>query len=144
MKQLAWKSIVLFLIYTPVSLLADPQPARTITHPESKCVVESTAGEYPFYNAKREGKIIYAPESDGIIKAVFSPNGRYIAFSGSEISYVDIRPGVFDYSVVILECDTGALRGFTKGFPNPDLRWVGNHGLQFTDAASGKVIEIRL
>ena len=144
MKQLAWLSVCLFLICTPVSLLADPQPARSITHPESQCVVESTAGEYPFYKVKREGKIIYAPESDGIIKAIFSPNGRYIAFSGSEISPVDIKPGVFDYSVVILECDTGTLRGFTEGFPNPDLSWVGNHSLRFTDAASGKVIEINL
>jgi hypothetical protein len=144
MKQLAWLSVCLFLICTPVSLLADPQPARSITHPESQCVVESTAGEYPFYKVKREGKIIYAPESDGIIKAIFSPNGRYIAFSGSEISPVDIKPGVYDYSVVILECDTGALRGFTEGFPNPDLSWVGNHSLRFTDSASGKVIEIKL
>ena len=144
MKQLAWTSLFPFLIYTPVSLLADPQPARSISHPASKCVVESTAGEYPFYKAKRGGKILYAPESDGIIKAIFSPNGRYIAFPGSEISPVDIKPGVFDYSVVILECDTGALRGFTEGFPDPDLRWVGNHSLRFTDAASGKVIEIRL
>ena len=144
MKLLARLSIGLFLIYTPFSLLADPQPARSITHPESKCVVESTAGEYPFYKVKREGKILYAPESDGIIKAIFSPDGRYIAFSGSEISPVDIKPGVFDYSVVILECDTGALRGFTKGYPNPDLRWVGNQSLRFTDAASGKVIEVKL
>ena len=143
MQQWAWLSIVLFLIYTPVSLLADPRPAQSITHPESKCVVESTAGEYVFYTVKREGKIIYAPRSDGIIKAIFSPNGRYIAFSGSEISPVDIKPGVYDYSVVILECDTGALRGFTEGFPLPDLSWVGNHGLRFTDSASGKVMEFK-
>jgi hypothetical protein len=144
MKQLAWISIFLFLIYTPVSLLADPRPAQSITHPESKCVVESTAGEYAFYKVKREGKIIYAPESDGIIKAIFSPNGRYIAFSGSEISAVDIKPGAYEYSVVILECDTGALRGFTEGFPHPDLSWVENDSLRFTDSASGKVIEIKL
>ena len=143
MKQLAWNSIVLWLSYTPVSLLADPRPAQSITHPESKCVVESSAGEYAFYEVKREGKIIYAPESDGIIKAIFSPNGSYIAFSGSEISYVDIKPGAYEYSVVILECDTGALRGFTQGFPYPDLSWVGNHGLRFTDSASDKVIEIK-
>ena len=143
MKQLAWNSIVLWLIYTPVSLLADPRPAQSITQPESKCVVESSAGEYAFYKVKREGKIIYAPESDGIIKAIFSPNGRYIAFSGSEISAVDIKPGAYEYSVVILECDTGALRGFTQGFPHPDPGWVGNHGLRFTDSASGKVIEIK-
>ena len=141
---MAWISIFLFLIYTPVSLLADPKPAQSITHPESKCVVESTAGEYPFYKVKREGKIIYAPKSDGIIKAIFFPNGRYIAFSVSDISGVDIKPGAFEYSVVILECYTGALRGFTKGFPNPDLRWVGSNSLRFTDSASGKVIEIKL
>ena len=144
MKQLAWLSIGLFLIYTPVSLLADPRPAQSITHPESKCVVESSAGEYAFYKVKREGKILYAPESDGIIKAIFSPNGRYIAFSGSEISAVDIKPGAYEYSVVILECDTGAMRGFTKGFPHPDLSWVGSNSLRFTDSASGKVIEIKL
>jgi len=144
MKQFAGLSICLFLIHTPVALRADPQPARSITHPQSPCVVESTAGEYPFYKVKREGKILYAPESDGIIKAIFSPNGRYIAFSGSEISPVDIKPGVYDYSVVILECATGALRGFTEGYPHPDLSWVGNQGLRFTDSASGKVIEINL
>jgi hypothetical protein len=142
MKQLAWISILLFLIYTPVSLLADPTPAQSTTHPKSNCVVESTAGEYPFYKVKREGKVIYAPKSDGIIKAIFSPNGRYIAFSGSEISGVDITPGAFEYSVVILECHTGALQGFTKGFPNADLRWVESNSLRFTDSASGKVIDI--
>ena len=80
----------------------------------------------------------------GLLKQSSPLNGRYIAFSGSEISGVDIKPGTFDYSVVILECDTGALRGFTKGFPNPDLRWVGSNSLRFTDSASGKEIEIKL
>jgi hypothetical protein len=61
----------------------------------------------------------------------------------SLISGVDITPGAFEYSVVILECHTGALQGFTKGFPNADLRWVESNSLRFTDSASGKVIDIK-
>lgn len=144
MRPLAKIAIFLFLIYTPVFLVADPSPARSITHPESKCVVENTAGEYPLYKVKRDGKVIYAPQSDGISNAIFSPNGRYIAFSGSEVSGVDIKPGMFDYAVTILECDTGVLKGFVEGFPNPDLRWDGNNSLRFTDSASGKEIKIKL
>ena len=144
MKYSTWILIGIILVLQPILATADPSPARSITHPGSKCVVESTAGEYPLYKVTRGGNVIYAPRSDGISKAVFSPNGRYIAFSGSEVEGVDIKPGVYDHSVVILECDTGALRGFMKGFPAPDLRWDGNGRLRYTDSASGKEIKIEL
>ena len=144
MKYKAWILLVLVLVLQPVMVPADPSPAQSITHPGSKCVVEATAGEYPLYKVTRSGNVIYAPRSDGISKAVFSPNGRYIAFSGSEVEGVDIKPGMFDHSVVVLECKTGALRGFMKGFPAPDLRWDGNDRLRYTDSASGKEIKIKL
>ncbi len=136
--------IILLQFYLPVCIFADPSPAKTITHQRSECIIESSQGEYPFYKVKHKGNVIYAPQSDGIAKAVFSPNGKYIAFSGSEISGVDIEPGIYDYSVVILECSTGALKGFAKGFPNPDLIWETHDKLRFTDAFSGKVVEIKV
>lgn len=144
MKLPALTSILFLLSCLPAISAADPSPAKVISHPKSACVVKSTAGEYPLYSVERNGKVIYAPKSDGIIKAVFSPDGRYIAFSGSEVSGVDIKPGVYDFSVVILECNTGALKGFTKGFPNPDLRWDGNSTLRYTDAATEREIRIQL
>lgn len=132
------------LLLNSPQVMADFAEAQSLTHPKSHCVIESTAAEYPRYQVKRDGKVIYAPKSDGISKAIFSPNGRYIAFSGSEVSGVDIKPGVFDYSVVVLECKTGVLKGFTQGFPNPDLKWEGNTALRYTDSASGKEIKIKL
>lgn len=136
---------VLFLLYClPAISAADPSPAKVISHPKSACIVESTSGEYPLYSVERNGKVIYAPKSDGIIKAVFSPDGRYIAFSGSEVNGVDIKPGAYNFSVVVLECNTGSLKGFTKGFPNPDLRWDGNNSLRYTDSATEREIRIQL
>ena len=128
----------------PNTLFADPSPAKKITHPKSDCIVEASAGEYPLYKVKRNGKIIYSPTSDGIIKAIFSPSGKQIAFSGSEISGVDIEKEVYEYAVVILECSTGKLSGFKEGFPNPDLTWVTEQKLRFTDAATEKEVIIDL
>jgi hypothetical protein len=134
----------ILILLTPNKLLADPSLAKQISHPKSECIIKISAGEYPLYKVKRNGKIIYSPTSDGIIKAIFSPSGKHIAFSGSEISGVDIKKGEYEYSVVILECTTGKLSGFTKGFPNPDLTWVTEQKLRFTDAATGKEIIIDL
>ena len=134
----------ILVLLVPNKLLADPSPAKKITHPESECIVEASAGEYPFYKVKRNEKIIYSPTSDGIIKAIFSPSGKQIAFSGSEISPVDIEKGKYEYAVVILECSTGKLIGFEEGFPYPDLTWVTEQKLRFTDAASEKEVIIDL
>lgn len=143
MRCLAKLSLTLLLAHLPFSLSADPSDASVMTHPKSKCVVESTAGEYPLYKVKRKGKTLYAPKSDGIIKAIFSPDGSHIAFSGSEISGVDIRPGFFEFSVVVLECETGTLIGFSEGFPLADLRWDTNRSLRFTDAVSEEELEFK-
>lgn len=135
--------ILLALLLSVSTSYADPSPHRTYTHPNSECSVESTSGEYPRFITMRNGKVIYMPESDGIIKVLFSPNGQFIAFSGSEISGVDIQPGVFDYSVVILECNSGSLKGFTEGFPEPDMQWNSDRSLSYTDSATEKRIEIK-
>ena len=134
----------IIVLLVPNKLLADPSPAKRITHPKSECIVETSAGEYPLYKVKRNGKIIYSPTSDGIIKAIFSPSGNQIAFSGSEISGVDIERREYEYAVVILECSTGKLSGFKEGFPNPDLTWVTEQKLRFTDAATEKEVIIDL
>lgn len=139
------KIIILLALCSSVSTLyADPSPKRTYKHPDSNCIIESTSGEYPHFKVIKDGKVVYEPQSDGIIKVVFSPNGEFIAFSGSEISGVDIKPGFFDYSVVILECSSGSLKGFRGGFPEPDLKWNNNRTLTYTDSATGKKIEIKL
>ena len=132
----------ILVLLSPNKLLADPSPAKKITHPKSECIVEISAGGYPLYKVNRNGKIIYSPTSDGIIKAIFSPSGRQIAFSGSEISGVDIEKGKYEYAVVILECSTGKLIGFEEGFPYPDLTWLTEQKLRFTDAATEKEVII--
>ena len=99
---------------------------------------------YPHIKVVRDGKVIYEPQSDGIIKVIFSPNGKFIAFSGSEMNGVDIVPGVFDYSVVVLECVSGSLKGFAEGFPEPDLKWNNSNSLSFTDSASGKTVWLNI
>ena len=131
--------LLILILFTPYKLFADPSTAKQISHPKSECIIEISGGEYPLYKVKRNGKIIYSPSSDGIIKAIFSPSGKQNAFSGSEISKVE-----YEYSVVILECSTGKLSGFTEGFPNPDLTWVTEQKLRFTDAATEKEIIIDL
>lgn len=144
MKTINPAFFLILVLLVPNKLLADPSPAKTITHPKSDCMVEASAGEYPFYKVKRNGKIIYSPSSDGIIKAIFSPSGNQIAFSGSEISPVDIEKGKYEYAVVILECSTGKLIGFEEGFPHPDLTWLTEQKLRFTDAATEKEVIIDL
>jgi len=134
----------ILVLLSPNKLLADPSPAKKITHPKSECIVEVSAGGYPLYKVNRNGKVIYSPTSDGISKAIFSPSGKRIAFSGSEISGVDIKKGEYEYAVVILECSTGKLSGFKEGFPNPDLSWVTEQKLRFTDAATEKEVIIDL
>ncbi len=118
---------------------ADPQEARNITHPSSECRVRSTAGEYPRYTVIKNGKVIYAPGSDGIIQAVFSPSGRYIALVGSEIDWVDIRPGE-GHSVVILDCTSERLTGYTNGYPQGDFQWITDKEFQYTDTATKTLV----
>jgi hypothetical protein len=126
--------------------LADPSPPETIRHPEAGCVVEKSGGEYPLYVVKAGEEVMYSPESDGIIAALFSPSGRYIAFSGSEIAWVDIGDEYF--SVVVLECQSGDLRGIRKGYPSGEeslgLSWLNDTTLRYLDTHSEKEILLEI
>jgi hypothetical protein len=138
-------------IFVPIIALsshtiADPSSPETIKHSKSECIVEASGGEYPSYVVKRGDKVIYSPESDGIVKVQFSPTGEYIAFSGSEIDWVDI--GDEYYSVVILECDSAILRGFEKGYPSGEesisMSWISDKTLKYFDTASEKEIVLEV
>ncbi len=134
--------VTVCLITFPGLTLADPTPPETIKHSKSNCVIEKSGGEYPSYVVIKGNNVIYSPKSDGIVKALFSPNGEYIAFSGSEINWVDIGEEYF--SVVVLKCDSGILKGFTKGFPSGEeaiaMSWVDDDTIKYIDTASGEEI----
>ena len=133
--------IVSFFTFSGI-LLADSTPPEIIKHPKAKCIIEKSGGEYPLYVVKKDGKAIYSPTSDGIGKALFSPSGEYIAFSGSEINWVDIEDKAF--SIVVLKCSSGELKGFEKGYPGIDTKWVDNMTLKYNDTASGKEITVKI
>jgi hypothetical protein len=127
-------------------LLADPTLPETIRHPKAKCIIERSGGEYPFFIVKIGEKVLYSPRSDGIVEALFSPSGKYVAFSGSETDGVDI--GEEHFSVVVLSCDSGILKGFMKGFPSGEestrMSWVNDKTLKYFDTASEKEIVLEI
>jgi hypothetical protein len=140
-----WMRFFILLILAssiPGFLFADPQPPKTIKHPKSSCIVEVSGGEYPSYVVKKDGKAIYSPISDGIGRALFSPSGKYIAFFGSEINWVDIGDKAF--SIAVLKCSSGELKGFEKGYPGIETRWVDDMSLTYNDTASGKKIIVKI
>jgi hypothetical protein len=135
--------ISLILVITRSGFLcADPQPQKTIKHPKSNCIVKASGGEYPFYVVNKYGKVIYSPTSDGITKALFSPSGEYIVFFGSEIDWVDIEDKAF--SIVVLKCSSGELKGFEKGYPGIDTKWLDNMTIKYDDTFSGKDITVKI
>ena len=101
--------ISLFILSSIAS--ADPSTAQTISHPKSECVVKSSSGEYPLYTAYKNNKKVFSPKSDGIYKALFSPNGRYVAFLSGEVSLIDVEPEQFDHQIVVLDCKTLQKKG---------------------------------
>ncbi len=124
------------------SALADPVAPETIRDARSDCVVETSGGEYPRYVAKKRGKVIFAPRSDGITKVLFSPSAEYLAFFGSEIDWVDVGDKAF--AVVVMRCPTGELRGFAKGFPGVKAGWVDDMTIKFHDNATKKDIVVKI
>jgi len=133
---------LILVIFNSGFLFADPQPPKTIKHPKSNCIVTASGGEYPLYVVKKAGEVIYAPISDGITKALFSPSGEYIAFFGSEIDWVDIKDKAF--SIVVLKCSSGELNGFEKGYPGIDTKWLDNMTIQYDDTFSGNEITVKI
>jgi hypothetical protein len=138
-------SIIAVLAFSG-NLLADTTTPETIKHPKAKCIIQESGGEYPSFVVKTGEKVLYSPKSDGIIKALFSPSGKYIAFSGSEIDGVDIGKEYF--SVVVLSCESGILKGFMKGFPSGEesmgMSWINDKALKYFDTASEKEIILEI
>lgn len=129
--------VLWFAVASPAA--ADPQPARVITHPASACVVHASAGEYPGFSVTKEGRTLFAPTSDGIVQAVFSPAGQHIALVGSEIAWVDLPSGE-RHSVAILNCASEVVTGYTNGYPMGDFAWLSERTFQYTDSATGETV----
>ena len=129
-----------------VMAIADPKPPETIKHPDAKCVIETSGGEYPSYVVKKGNNIIYPPKSDGIIKASFSPSGKFIAFSGSEINWVDI--GEESFSIVVLDCESEQKTGFRKEFSSCEksigMSLIDEKILKYVDTTTEKEIIVKI
>jgi len=81
----------------------------------------------------RKNKAIYSPKSDGVVTAIISPSGKYVALSGGEISLLDIQKDKFDYGVVVVNCKTGKIKGYRKGLPTLISKWEGDQGIHISD-----------
>ena len=123
--------MLLFLI--PTTLQADPSAAKIGSQQNSKCTVKSSQGEYPTYKVLKEGKEIYVPKSDGIVKAIISPSGKYVALSAGEVSLLDVESGKFEFGVVVVNCENGNRRGYLKGKPTLISKWNGDKGIEIFD-----------
>tara|TARA_B100001248_G_scaffold261547_2_gene253084 strand:+ start:1655 stop:2086 length:432 start_codon:yes stop_codon:yes gene_type:complete len=111
------------LFFMSTAAFSDPSKPKVIKSENSKCHVKTTGGEYPLYSVYKGKRKIYSPQSDGIVTAIISPTGKYIALSGGEISLLDIKEGKFDYGVVIVNCETEKLKGYLKGKPTLIKSW---------------------
>lgn len=131
-------SIITTLFFTPGLVSADPMKAKTISQKNSQCVVKREAGEYPQYRILKKGKAIFKPSSDGIVAALISPSGKYVALSAGEVDSIDIEPGKFEYGVVIVNCETGKKKGYRKGLPTLITKWDQDSNLHFSDSVSGQ------
>lgn len=132
--------IVVLSVVSPLG--ADPAPRRDIKHPKSACMVTSTAGGYPLFKVTRGKKTVYSPSSDGIMAAVFSPEGTRIAFVGSEISGVDAPNGEV-YSLVVFECKTGKWQGYHVKSFSGTVSWKTESMFIYTDTETGKTFEYK-
>jgi hypothetical protein len=125
--------IFVSILLIPTLSLAEPESAKAITTKNSKCVVKRAAGEYPTYRVLKNGKAIFEPQSDGIVAALVSPSGKYVALSAGETDLIDLESGKFEYGVVVINCATGNKKGYRKGIPTLILKWNGDSSLQISD-----------
>ena len=90
------------------SILASADPSRPITvkAKNSKCSIKSSGGEYPTFKVLRGKEIIYTPSSDGIVNALISLDGKYVALGAGETELIE------DFGVMVINCATGQRKGF--------------------------------
>jgi len=96
---------------------ADPSAPEVLKQKNSKCHVEKSGGEYPAYRIFNGRKELYAPSSDGIVNALFSPDGRYVALGAGEIDLIE------GFGVMIVNCESGSRKGYRAGKPTFLRKW---------------------
>jgi hypothetical protein len=114
--------LVLF-IAIPCVAFAEPSEGKVIAQKNSKCSIESTSGEYPLFRVKKGKEVIYAPKSDGIVNALISPSGKYVALAAGEVDLLQIESGKTVYGVVLVNCNSGKKAGFLKDKPASLKEW---------------------
>lgn len=121
--RVMFKSVTAIGIYFVFnnSLYGDPSPFRKYQQDNSKCSVESTAGEYPLFSIIKGEQIIFKPKSDGVSGVSFSNDGKYIALGSSEIDMIDVNGKYFH--LVIVNCETEAVAGFNLDIKGLTAAW---------------------
>ncbi|MGE3610866.1 MAG: hypothetical protein AB7I27_14845 [Bacteriovoracaceae bacterium] len=112
MKKLIISSIVFSF---SISTFADPSPAKKWTHKNSQCEVRTKGGENPVLEVIKSKKVVYSPDCDCGIQPTFSPSGKYIAFTNSEMDFFKVNSGAREFRLVIYNCENGKFKGFLKG-----------------------------
>lgn len=130
--------MITVLFFIPGIVLAEATKAKTISQKKSQCVVKREGGEYPKYRVLKKRKVIYKPSSDGVVAALISPSGKYVALSAGEVDSLDIEPGKFEYGIVVVNCATGNKKGYRKGLPTLITKWEQDSSLHFSDSSSGQ------
>lgn len=138
---------------------ADQKKPKKITDLKSACIVSASGGEYPNFTVSINKKSVFSPVSDGIQDAFFSPSGKFVVLINNEISGIDVEKDKYDYSMAIVNCKTGKVKGFVlancPSQPNKmactntvsDLKWDANEtALTYTfqpglKKASDKIVQ---
>ena len=126
------------LLFSNPSVHADPKKPKKITDSKSACVVSASGGEYPNFIVSINKKSVFSPVSDGIQDAIFSPSGKFVVLINNIIDGIDVEKNKYDYSIAIVNCKTGKVKGFVlancPSQPNKmactntvsDLKWDAN------------------
>jgi hypothetical protein len=71
----------------------------------------------------RGKKALFLPQSDGIVAALISPSGKYVALSAGETDLIDVQPGKMEYGVAVVNCATGKIAGYRRGQATLITKW---------------------
>ena len=118
-----------------ISLSPAQASERRLTHPKSICYVTVSEGEQTHLKVFRgsEKFLLYAPITTNMGLPLFSPSGRFIAIPSSKSSSVELNGT--NYGFVVMNCDSGRLRGYLPGkkLSKESLRWNTDENFVFID-----------
>jgi hypothetical protein len=129
------KISAMLLLLLPLLAFADPQKGAVTAQKNSKCSVVKSDGEYPQYKVMRGKKALFLPQSDGIVAALISPSGKYVALSAGEADLIDVQPGKMEYGLAVVNCATGKVAGYRKGEATLITKWKGDLELRSDSGA---------